>query len=41
MRELIPESHRDLLEGPVNVLLIDPKNGARFLEVRGEVVEIT
>ena len=25
----------------VNVLLIDPKNGARFLEVRGEVVEIT
>lgn len=25
----------------VNVLMIDPKNGARFLEVRGEVVEIT
>ena len=25
----------------VNVLLIDPQNGARFLEVRGEVVEIT
>lgn len=25
----------------VNVLLIDPKNGARFLEVRGEVAEIT
>ncbi len=25
----------------VNVLLIDPKNGARFVEVRGEVVEIT
>ncbi|MCP5105749.1 MAG: PPOX class F420-dependent oxidoreductase [bacterium] len=25
----------------VNVLVIDPKNGARFLEVRGEVAEIT
>ena len=25
----------------VNVLRIDPKNGARFVEVRGEVVEIT
>jgi PPOX class probable F420-dependent enzyme len=25
----------------VNVLMIDPKNGARYLEVRGEVVEIT
>jgi PPOX class probable F420-dependent enzyme len=25
----------------VNVLMIDPQNGARFLEVRGEVVEIT
>ena len=25
----------------VNVLLIDPNNGARFLEVRGEVLEIT
>ena len=25
----------------VNVLVIDPKNGARFLEVRGEVMEIT
>jgi PPOX class probable F420-dependent enzyme len=25
----------------VNVLVIDPKNGSRFLEVRGEVVEIT
>jgi PPOX class probable F420-dependent enzyme len=25
----------------VNVLIIDPKNGARFLEVRGEVIEIT
>jgi PPOX class probable F420-dependent enzyme len=25
----------------VNVLVIDPKNGARFLEVRGEVVEIS
>ena len=24
----------------VNVLLIDPENGSRFLEVRGEVVEI-
>ena len=25
----------------VNVLIIDPKNGARFLEVRGEVMGIT
>ena len=25
----------------VNVLMIDPKNGARFLEIRGEVAEIT
>jgi PPOX class probable F420-dependent enzyme len=25
----------------VNVLMIDPKNGSRFLEVRGEVAEIT
>jgi len=25
----------------VNVLVIDPKNGARFLEVRGEVAQIT
>ena len=25
----------------VNVLMIDPKNGARFLEVRGNVEEIT
>jgi PPOX class probable F420-dependent enzyme len=25
----------------VNVLIIDPSNGARFLEVRGEVTEIT
>ncbi len=25
----------------VNVLLIDPENGSRFLQVRGEVVEIT
>jgi PPOX class probable F420-dependent enzyme len=25
----------------VNVLVIDPKKGSRFLEVRGEVVEIT
>lgn len=25
----------------VNVLIIDPKNGARYLEVRGEVAEIT
>ena len=25
----------------VNVLMIDPENVARFLEVRGEVVEIT
>ena len=25
----------------VNVLVIDPQNGSRFLEVRGEVVEIT
>lgn len=25
----------------VNVLVIDPKNGSRFLEVRGEVAEIT
>ena len=25
----------------VNVLMIDPKNGTRFLEVRGEVVETT
>ena len=25
----------------VNVLVVDPHNGARFLEVRGEVVEIT
>jgi PPOX class probable F420-dependent enzyme len=25
----------------VNVLVIDPKDGARFLEVRGEVTEIT
>jgi PPOX class probable F420-dependent enzyme len=25
----------------VNVLVIDPKDGARFLEVRGEVAEIT
>ena len=25
----------------VNVLMIDPRNGARFLEVRGEVTEIT
>jgi hypothetical protein len=25
----------------VNVLMIDPQNGARFLEVRGEVMKIT
>ncbi len=25
----------------VNVLVIDPENGVRFLEIRGEVVEIT
>jgi len=25
----------------VNVLVIDPTNGARYLEVRGEVIEIT
>jgi len=25
----------------VNVLIIDPKNGSRFLEVRGYVTEIT
>jgi len=25
----------------VNVLLVDPKDGARYLEVRGEVAEIT
>ena len=25
----------------VNVLVIDPNNGARFIEVRGKVVEIT
>ena len=88
MKAVIPDSHRDLLEGPVNVvlttvmpdgqpqmsivwadydgqcvlinttlerqkgknmvanpkvnvLIIDPKNGARFLEVRGEVMGIT
>ena len=33
---------KNMLENPkVNVLIIDPKNVARYLEVRGEVVEIT
>lgn len=30
-----------LVNSKVNVLVIDPKNGARFLEVRGEVSEVT
>ena len=33
---------KNMLADPkVNVLLIDPQNGARYLEVRGEVQEIT
>jgi len=33
---------QNMLANPkVNVLMIDPKNVARFLEVRGEVTEIT
>lgn len=33
---------KNMLSNPkVNVLLVDPQNGARFLEVRGEVQEIT
>ncbi|HSG15195.1 MAG TPA: PPOX class F420-dependent oxidoreductase [Anaerolineae bacterium] len=33
---------KNMLANPlVNVLMIDPQNGARFLEVRGEVDEIT
>ena len=33
---------KNMVSNPrVNVLMIDPKNGARFLEVRGEVAEIT
>ncbi len=33
---------KNMRENPkVNVLVIDPNNGVRFLEVRGEVVEIT
>ena len=33
---------KNMLANPmVNVLMIDPKNGARFLEIRGEVAEIT
>ena len=33
---------RNIQRNPkVNVLMVDPENGARFLEVRGEVVEIT
>ena len=33
---------KNMLTNPlVNVLMIDPKNVARFVEVRGEVVEIT
>lgn len=33
---------QNMLANPkVNVLVIDPQNGVRFLEVRGEAVEIT
>jgi len=33
---------KNMLANPkVSVLMIDPKNGARFLEVRGEVTEFT
>ena len=33
---------KNILANPkVNVLMIDPKNGVRYLEVRGEVVQIT
>ena len=33
---------KNMLANPkVNVLVIDPQNGARYLEVRGEVTEIT
>lgn len=33
---------KNMMANPkVNVLTIDPENGARFLEVRGEVAEIT
>lgn len=36
------QKSKNMLANPkVNVLVVDPKNGARFLEVRGEVAEIT
>lgn len=36
------QKSKNMIADPrVNVLIIDPKNGSRYLEVRGEVAEIT